>query len=449
MVDAALIVLAVAGLIVFTCGLIKLSFVPLAVLGDSIRQRRDARREPTRLDDQPLVSVIIPAYNEEKVLTNCVQSILRSDYHNIEVLIIDDGSTDGTADMMAELATDEPRITALAQPNAGKGAALNNGIARSHGEVLFFVDADGLFAPNTIREMLRGLHSPRIGAVCGDDRPINLDRVQTKMLTILSHVGTGLVRRALVVLHSLPIVSGNIGAFPRTVIDEIGGFREDTVGEDLELTWRVQMAGYQVEFRPTALVYAESPSTVKGLWRQRVRWARGLLQTMRLHKRAIGNPRFGAFGLYLAFNSVNAVLVPLLQLLLIIGIPLLFVTGNAPFELSLVGVLLWLGLFVSIVMVLIATSMNHAFRDLRYMWTIVLWPAYSVFMACVMVAALWKERSGEPAEWNKLERTGVVSIEGLAQGTATLTDEAATIDPDNAPEHGPASTDGRDSRSRD
>jgi cellulose synthase/poly-beta-1,6-N-acetylglucosamine synthase-like glycosyltransferase len=269
------------------------------------------------------------------------------------------------------------------------------------------------------------------------------------MLTILSHVGTGLVRRALVVLHSLPIVSGNIGAFPRTVIDEVGGFREDTVGEDLELTWRVQMAGYQVEFRPTALVYAESPSTVKGLWRQRVRWARGLLQTMRLHKRAIGNPRFGAFGLYLAFNSVNAVLVPLLQLLLLIGIPLLFVTGNAPFELSLVGVLLWLGLFVSIIMVLIATSMNHAFRDLRYMWTIVLWPAYSVFMACVMVAALWKERSGEPAEWNKLERTGVVSIEGLAQGAATLADEAATIDPDNAPENGSVPPDGRDSRSRD
>jgi cellulose synthase/poly-beta-1,6-N-acetylglucosamine synthase-like glycosyltransferase len=426
-VTAALWVLAAAGLVVFICGIVKLSFVPLAVVGDTIRIRRDARGEPTALEARPLVSVIIPAYNEEKVLGNCVRSILRSEYRSLEVLIIDDGSTDDTASLMADLAAGDRRISALSQPNAGKGAALNTGIAHARGEVLFFVDADGLFAPNTVSEMLRGLHSPEIGAVCGDDRPINLDRVQTKMLTILSHVGTGLVRRALVVLHVLPIVSGNIGAFPRSVIDEVGGFREDTVGEDLELTWRVQMAGYQVEFRPTALVYAESPSTLAGLWRQRVRWARGLLQTMRLHRRAIGNPRHGAFGIYLGFNSVNAVLVPVLQLLLLVGLPLLFVTGNAPFDLNLVAVLLWLGLATSLVIVLIAVSLNHALRDLRFLWTIALWPAYSVMMACVMVAALWKERSGAPAEWNKLERTGVVSIDGLTEGSGGRPRGAASM----------------------
>jgi hypothetical protein len=148
---------------------------------------------------------------------------------------------------------------------------------------------------------------------------------------------------------------------------------------------------------------------------------------MRLHRRAIGNPRHGAFGIYLGFNSVNAVLVPVLQLLLLVGLPLLFVTGNAPFDLNLVAVLLWLGLATSLVIVLIAVSLNHALRDLRFLWTIALWPAYSVMMACVMVAALWKERSGAPAEWNKLERTGVVSIDGLTEGSGGRPRGAASM----------------------
>lgn len=414
-VQVALVLLAVAGLVVFVVGLAKLSFVPLALVGDTVRRRRDASGRPTRRDDEPLVSVIVPAYNEEKVLANCVRSILRSDYSQLELVIVDDGSTDGTAALMAKLADEDPRVTAVTQPNAGKGAALNTGIARSSGEVLFFVDADGLFAASTVDEMLRGFHSDRIGAVCGDDRPINLDRVLTRMLTILSHVGTGLIRRALVVLRSLLIVSGNIGAFPRSIIEEVGGFREDTVGEDLELTWRVQRAGYQVEFRPTALVYAESPSTLRGLWRQRVRWARGLLQTMRVHRGAIGNPRYGAFGLYLGFNALSSVVLPVLQLLLLAGLPLLFVTGNAPFDSSWLAILMWLGLGVSLTIVLIAVAMNRAWGDLRHAWTIVLWPVYSLFMAAVMVTALWQERTGEAAAWNKLERTGVVSIGGLVE----------------------------------
>jgi cellulose synthase/poly-beta-1,6-N-acetylglucosamine synthase-like glycosyltransferase len=93
------------------------------------------------------------------------------------------------------------------------------------------------------------------------------------------------VRRALALINCLPIVSGNIGAFRRSVIDKTGPFLEGFIGEDLELTWRVHKAGFQVNFAPLAVVLAEVPSTVKDLWKQRVRWARGLLQTIRIHKK--------------------------------------------------------------------------------------------------------------------------------------------------------------------
>ena len=135
---------------------------------------------------------------------------------------MDDGSTDNTAELMAGLAAGDPRIRVLTQANAGKGAALNLGIRNATGEVLMFVDADGIFSRYTVEKMLQGFEDGRTGAVCGDDRPVNLNRAQTRMLAFISHIGTGMVRRALTVIGCLPIVSGNIGAFPRKVVEEIG-----------------------------------------------------------------------------------------------------------------------------------------------------------------------------------------------------------------------------------
>lgn len=428
---AALVALwASFALVVFGTG--KLCAVPIALLyelGHARRRRRSGRGAGEswgRADHQPLVSIVVPAYNEAPVLANCVNSILANEYPHIEVLIVDDGSTDDTGAIAAELAADE-RVVAIRQQNAGKGAALNRGISHARGEVLMFVDADGIFTPDTVTEMLRAFTHPSIGAVCGDDRPVNLDRVQTRLLALLSHAGTGLVRRALHQIGCLPIVSGNIGAFPREVLDQVGGFNTDTVGEDLELTWRVHRAGYRVAFAPRALVYAESPSTITTLWRQRVRWARGLLQTMRIHRRMIGNPAYGAFGIYLVINTVTMVLAPVLQLLLLLGLPLAALasaggapppapassgrgTGVAPLA-DAAAVLGWLGLVISFIVVVLAAVLNRSARDLRHAWTFPLWPVYSVGMAAVMVAALYQQVRGQRARWNKMTRTGVVSAD--------------------------------------
>jgi cellulose synthase/poly-beta-1,6-N-acetylglucosamine synthase-like glycosyltransferase len=311
---------------------------------------------------------------------------------------------------MHSLAATDPRITVLTQANAGKGAALNLGISKATGEVLMFVDADGIFSQNTVKRMLQGFTDPRTGAVCGDDRPVNLNRVQTRMLAFISHVGTGMVRRALTMIGCLPIVSGNIGAFPRRVLDEVGPFREDTVGEDLELTWRVHKAGYRVVFAPRALVYAESPSTVRALWRQRVRWARGLLQTMGVHKGMIGNLRHGQFGAYLLFNTITMVVLPVFQIFLLLDLVFLLVLGRSPFGADVWAILGWVGLVITLLLTVFALAMNRAWKDLRHVWALPLVPLYSVFTSLTMVAALVQELRGKEARWNKLTRTGVVSV---------------------------------------
>ncbi|WP_210506488.1 glycosyltransferase family 2 protein [Naasia sp. SYSU D00057] len=408
MADAISSFIVGGGTLLLVFGALRLLLVPFAI-GFEVRTRLERRRERGEtVGRDVLVSVIVPAYNEEKVLENCVRSILASAHANLELVIVDDGSTDGTLACAHRLAGLDDRVTVISKANAGKGAALNTGIARSSGAVLLFADADGLFLPNTIDEMLRSLRDPLVGAVCGDDRPANLDRVQTRLLTLLSHVGTGLARRALSDLRCLIIVSGNIGAFPRHVVEEIGGFDENVVGEDLELTWRVRKAGYRVVFCPTALVFAESPSTVRALWRQRVRWARGLIQTTRLHLGMVGNPRYGAFGVYLAINTITMLFLPVVQLAVLALLPLAVGLGRPPVDADVLAVLGWLGLWVSLGMLLVAVALNSAWRDLRLIWTVVLWPAYSTFTALVVVAGLWQERNGAPAPWNKFERTGVV-----------------------------------------
>lgn len=404
----------VFGVMILVVGAVRLVQVPFALVHAARFRPLPTSAPPQQgsiFDAPPAISVIVPAYNEEVVLENCLRSIARSAYPDFEVICVDDGSSDGTFALASRLADELPQLTAVRQENAGKGAALNRGMAMATGEVLVLVDADGVFGADTLTEMVRGFTDPNIGAVCGDDRPVNLDRVQTRFLALISHVGTGLLRRALHVLRMLPVVSGNTGAFRRDVLEQTGPLRTDTVGEDLELTWRVYRAGYVVAFRPTALVYAESPSTVRGLWKQRVRWARGLLQVTRLHHDMIGNPRYGPFGVYLAINLMSQVVVPVLQVVAVIILIELVAFGNTGAVPSTFwGWVLFVGLPISVALLLLALALDHAWRDLRFAWTLPLWPLYSSLMSLVMLRAIWLELRGADNRWNKLDRTGTVSI---------------------------------------
>ena len=405
--NALLALFHILGFTCFAVGLLTLAYYPLALIFE-LRHRRRADSEPW----QPLVSVVVPAYNEDKVVGRCVESILASDYPHHEIILVDDGSTDNT---LAEMRRFEhvPGVIVISKPNGGKASALNAGLARASGEILFFVDADGIFTPNTIHEMLKGFDDPRVGAVCGNDAPINLDRLQTRLANLQAHVGSGFVRRALSTINCLPIVSGNIGGFRREALVQTGPFLEGFIGEDLELTWRVHKAGYRVAFQPRALVFAEVPSTVRALWKQRVRWARGLLQTARLHRDMFFNPRYGLFGFYLPINFTAMVIIPLLQLVSAILLPILVLLNRSPIELNVIKIIGWLGLFMAMVASLFAIVLDRAWDDLKYLYVVPLWVLYSLLMDVVMLWAIILELRGKKARWYKPERTGIISRKGL------------------------------------
>jgi poly-beta-1,6-N-acetyl-D-glucosamine synthase len=417
----------VVGVLVTFIAAFTLSYYPLALMAE-LRKRP----KPIFLEDPPRVSIVVPAYNEEMVVENCVVSILRSGYSRLELILVDDGSKDHTFEIMQKY-KHHPKVKIIRQENAGKAAALNRGLKASKGELIFFVDADSIFTSNTIPEMLKSFTSSKVGGVCGNDATVNLNKVQTRLQCLQTHVGTAFIRRALAEINCLPIISGNIGVFRRSALmdtvrpsirtrrlvaisawpdDLPGPFLEGFIGEDLELTWKIHKAGYQVNFAPHAMVLNEVPSTIKGLWKQRVRWARGFLQTVRIHKDMFMNLKIGPIGLYLPINYFNQVINPILQLILLILFVVLLALGYQPIPLNILNVLLWFGLGFALFATLFAVSLDRAWADLKYLYVVPLWIPYSIMMDLVMVWAIIQELRGTTALWNKLERTGVVSRKG-------------------------------------
>jgi cellulose synthase/poly-beta-1,6-N-acetylglucosamine synthase-like glycosyltransferase len=399
----------VLSLPIFVLGLMQIVYYPLAVWFEMRH-----RKEPVFDDPEPLVSIVVPAFNEARVLGKCVDSILADRYPKKELILVDDGSSDETLAVM-KWYENLPNVTVIGKANGGKASALNAGIAVASGEILAFVDADGIFTPTTISHMLAGFDDERVGAVCGADEPVNLNRMQTRLLALITHVGTGFVRRALARANCVPIVSGNLGAFRRSAVEQAGGFVEGLLGEDLELTWRVHAHHYRVNFCPRATVLAEVPSTLRGLWRQRVRWTRGLIQTVRIHRRMLFNPRYGVFGWFLPINVTAMLVVPVLQLATALLMPLLIVFDRLPAPTSTMAALSLVGLGVALVATLFAIVLDRAWKDLRYLYTLPLWPIYSLMMSVVTVWALVLEARGASAQWNKLERTGVVSRSAVSR----------------------------------
>lgn len=355
----------------------------------------------------PFVSVIVPAYNEAKVLARCIESILWSDYPTFELILVDDGSTDPSYAVMNRY-THHPHVLAVTKPNAGKASALNKGLELARGEIIFLVDADGIFQPFTIWNMLNGFTRSNVGGVCGNDSPINLNCMQTRLAKLQTHVSTGIVRRALSMINCLPIISGNIGAFRRTALQKTGPLREGFIGEDLELTWRLHRAGYRVNFAPAAVVSCEIPSTIRGLWKQRVRWSRGFLQTAWIHWRMFFNFKYGLIALFLPLNFISVVCIPILQLIALILFPFFLFAGN-PHWIEPKLLIGWLGLGSAFGASLFGIIIERAWRDLKYLYLVPLWVLYSLFMDCVMVWAIFLEILKAKSEWNKLERTGVVT----------------------------------------
>jgi len=367
------------------------------------RRRSEASLSPPRDSDLAPVSVLVPAYNEEVGIARTVESLISSDYPDLEVIVIDDGSTDATAETVEGLGL--PGVRVLRQTNQGKPAALNRGLAAAVNPLVVMVDGDTVFQPDTIRQLVAPLvRDPSVGAVSGNTKVGN----RRSLLGLWQHteyvIGFNLDRRMWDSLHCIPTIPGAVGAFRRDVLRTVGGVSDDTLAEDTDVTMTIQRAGWRVVYQPDAIAWTEAPTTLSALWRQRYRWGYGTLQAMWKHKRAVlqGGP-LGRFGLpyLLFFQILLPALSPLLDVFALYG--LLF--------LNPVRVLAFWGAY-NVLQVLLGV---YAFRlDKERLWPLWTLPLqqflYRQLVYLVVIQSVISALTGARLRWHKLERTGMDAL---------------------------------------
>jgi biofilm PGA synthesis N-glycosyltransferase PgaC len=233
----------------------------------------------------PGVTILIPAFNEASVIANSIQAARSVDYPAMEVLVLDDGSSDSTAVRASEAAGDDPRVRVVRDPtNIGKGDRLNLGFRDAKYDLVLVTDADTHLHPNALRLLVsRLLRHPSVGAVAGAPHVTNRQNLLTSMQTLEAASIIGLIRRTEALSGRVGTVAGVLGLFRREAVIQVGGYNGFMSTEDIDLSWRLLLKGWETTFEPTALVGMQVPSNVKTLWAQRKRWARGQGEVLRMN----------------------------------------------------------------------------------------------------------------------------------------------------------------------
>jgi peptidoglycan/xylan/chitin deacetylase (PgdA/CDA1 family)/GT2 family glycosyltransferase len=353
----------------------------------------------------PLVSVVIPAYQEVAGIASTVRSLVATGYPGLEIVVVDDGSTDGTADAVEALGLDG--VVVVRQPNSGKPAALNTGIRTARHDVLVLVDADTVFEPDAVRRLVAPLADPEVGAVSGNTKVSNRTGLLGRWQHLEYVVGFNLDRRMFDVLDCIPTVPGAIGAFRRSALDDVGGVAEDTLAEDTDLTMAVTRAGWRVAYEQSAIAWTEAPSTLRQLWKQRYRWAYGTMQSMWKHRHAVvESGRAGHLGrrglpYLLLFQVLMPLLGPVVDIMAIYG--LVFLDARAVLGVALA--------FTVLQMSLGAYALHLDHEPLRTVWWLPLQQfVYRQLMYLVVIQSVASAFAGARVGWQPLQRHGSARV---------------------------------------
>lgn len=388
---------------------------------------KDRRRRRPPIDPDVFVSVLIPAYNEERVIERSVAQVLQSRNVRVEVIVIDDGSHDRTSEIVKNAFGSDPRVRLLTLENGGKARALNRGLELTTSEIVIALDADTQFEADTIARLARWFAADeRLGAVAGNAKVGNRINIVTKWQALEYITAQNLERRALGRLGAITVVPGAVGAWRKQAIIEVGGYPPETLAEDQDLTIAVQRAGWHVSYDQSAIAWTEAPQSLRQLARQRFRWAFGTIQCIWKHKRVMadGWPRGLAFlGLPQAiiFQLMFALVSPIIDLALIINI---FSTvtsiqehGYTAMKGDLHRVALFWILFAAIDITagLIAIALEKRENWRLMAWLIPQRIVYRQIMYYVVIKALVQALRGPRVGWSSIARSGRVHV--TATGT--------------------------------
>lgn len=294
-------------------GLARMVFIGALAFAQYFRSRR-RESEDFGVGYRPLVSVIVPAYNEEKVIVRTVTSLLASDYGRFEIIVVDDGSSDNTFSKTKTAFEGNPLVTVVTKENGGKAEALNFGWRLAKGDVVIALDADTLFTPQTISALAHRFADNTVGAIAGNAKVGNRLNIVTKWQALEYVTSQNFDRRAFSSLNCITVVPGSVGAWRRSVLEEAGGFSSDTLAEDQDLTITVRKLGYSIGYEERAVGLTEAPDSLRDLAKQRFRWSFGTLQCMWKHKTALLNPKYGTLGFVAMPNVwIFQVLFPLIS----------------------------------------------------------------------------------------------------------------------------------------
>jgi peptidoglycan-N-acetylglucosamine deacetylase len=370
----------------------------------------------------PLVTVVVAAFNEEKVICNTIRSLLNSDYSNLKVTIVDDGSTDLTYYKLLREFLESPRVELFHKANEGKSTAINYGIERCKADIIITIDADTILQPIAISQLVRHFADDRVAAVAGNIKVGNRVNLLTAWQSLEYITSQNLERRALSVLNGIGVVPGAIGAWRREYLLAAGGFTHDTLAEDADLTLTLLRMGYKVCAEESAIAYTEAPENISSFLKQRFRWMFGTFQAIWKHRDAIFRPNYGAMGMVtlpnlLIFQVVLSLVSPLMDLCMVAS---LWWTGwqkqQHPDRFSpdmLLHMLFYYLLFIAVdyLAAVIAFSLEPTKED----WSQLIWlfPQrffYRQLMYFVAIRAILAAIQGQLVGWNKLERKASVVV---------------------------------------
>jgi cellulose synthase/poly-beta-1,6-N-acetylglucosamine synthase-like glycosyltransferase/peptidoglycan/xylan/chitin deacetylase (PgdA/CDA1 family)/spore germination protein YaaH len=400
----------------------RLIIIGIFAIIDRFRKRKNFATP----DYQPRVAVLIPAYNEEKVIVRTIRSVMMSNYKNIRIIVIDDGSTDKTYNVAREAYPADiaaGRLTVLTKPNGGKADALNFALERTNEEIYVGIDADGVIAHDAISNLVPHFADPKIGAVAGNAKVGNRVNLWTRWQALEYITSQNFERRALDLFDVVMVVPGAIGAWRTAPVKAGGGYHSNTVAEDADLTMNMLEQGYSVIYEDQALAFTEAPVNADGLIRQRFRWSFGILQAIYKHKGAISKHRaMGLFALpnILIFQILLPLVSPLIDVMFVAGVVHYIIDKHFHPETASTDSFYKLLAFFAAFLVIdfLASALAFALERkhpaskgdgwlLFHIW--IQRFTYRQLFSVVLFKTVKRAIDGKPFSWDKLERTATMS----------------------------------------
>ncbi|MEY2487486.1 MAG: hypothetical protein QOH39_3134 [Verrucomicrobiota bacterium] len=364
------------------------------------------RRRP-HTDSLEPVSVVIAAYNEGKVIGGTLRALLSTEYKGpIEVIVVNDGSTDETASEVESVAKSDSRVRLLSQDNRGKARALQRGLAAARHVIIVFIDADTQCQPNTLPRLIEPFSDPRIGAVSGHAKVGNLRTFIAKCQALEYTCGFNLDRRAYDRWNCITVVPGAISAIRKEAIDQAGGLSLETLAEDTDLTLSLHKQRQRIVYVPGAIAWTEAPETVATLSRQRSRWAYGTLQCLWKHRDMVFNWNYRALGWFSLpsvwfFQIILVAVTPMVDLFLLVSLPFGAWRALLPFVIT----------FLSMDVILATLACILERENILRAWRILpMRLIYRPMLSYCIWKAILRAFKGAWVSWGKLERTASVPV---------------------------------------